>query len=263
MHAVYYFGFLVVTGKCGLQLTMHATMRECHSSCNLVLNIALRSGHATTCGAVQVVMAGGMWRVGSRYDDPGDDPWVMYVAYIAGLVRDLSRVLPDGDGDDGHVPVKLTDRCFVHHQHPTPSSAATLHYLGRVDLDQTEDVPMPSHPVVAGYRPIDITRASATRRRTNRRVRPPVNSGWPSRCRSSPLPHTNRRLSHTNVVRRPLTSRMPYPLPPPARHPPAAEPTMVVLGPLQGGFHLHPGGGQRYQPAPSSPAPTADTDEPS
>ena len=54
---------------------------------------------------------------------------------------------------------------------------------------------------------IVITCASATRRCARRRVSRPSNSGCPSSHRLSQPPHTNRRRTHTSVVRRPDTSR--------------------------------------------------------
>ena len=54
---------------------------------------------------------------------------------------------------------------------------------------------------------IDITLASWTRRRANRRDRPAWNWSWSSRWRSPQFPHSNRRRRQTRVVRRPLTPR--------------------------------------------------------
>ena len=52
-----------------------------------------------------------------------------------------------------------------------------------------------------------MTFASATTLRARRRVRPPANSGRPSKKRSPQLPQLNLRLAHTSVVGRPDTSR--------------------------------------------------------
>ena len=109
-------------------------------------------------------------------EEPGQRPF--------GTARDHRQHLAGvTTGNHGHIAVPAPDR---HLRRPT-----TPDTVGPGDaeppspewaLTRPQDVPMPAHTVMAGHAArIDITLASATKRRARRRVRPAWNWSWSSR----------------------------------------------------------------------------------